>query len=112
MFGMGFGEIVVIAVVAILVFGPERLPELARQAGRFVRTGRQMINKARDDLQRELGDDFEGLSEFANGDPRSSIQRALFNDSASPGAEHPAGPAQVGQPLGRDEVPPFDTEAT
>ncbi|HJQ06864.1 MAG TPA: twin-arginine translocase TatA/TatE family subunit, partial [Nocardioides sp.] len=35
MFGIGFGELVVIAFLAVLVFGPDKLPDLARQAGRL-----------------------------------------------------------------------------
>ena len=37
MLGVGLPELMVIMVVAVVVFGPERLPEFARQAGRFVR---------------------------------------------------------------------------
>jgi TatA/E family protein of Tat protein translocase len=40
MFGMGWPEIALIGVVAIIVFGPDKLPDLAKQAGRFVRTVR------------------------------------------------------------------------
>ena len=41
MFGVGLPEFAVIALVAVIVFGPDRLPELARQAGRFVRQDRK-----------------------------------------------------------------------
>lgn len=40
--GIGFGEMVVIALVAIFVVGPDRLPAAARSAGRFVRQLRQL----------------------------------------------------------------------
>ena len=55
MFGMGVPEIAVIVVVALLVFGPEKLPEIAKQAGGFVRTLRQMADNAKNDLGREMG---------------------------------------------------------
>lgn len=35
MFGIGFTEIIIVAVIALLVFGPEKLPELTRKVGRF-----------------------------------------------------------------------------
>ena len=51
---MGWMEIAAILVVATEVFGPERLPELARQAAGFVRTVKQMADNAKSDLKREL----------------------------------------------------------
>ena len=42
MFDVGFWELLIIAVVALLVLGPERLPEVAKQAAFFVRKARQV----------------------------------------------------------------------
>ena len=55
MFGVGIPELMVIAVVAVVVFGPDRLPEYARQAGRLVRQFRDLANSAQDQLREELG---------------------------------------------------------
>ena len=46
MFGIGPLELVVIAIVAVVVFGPDRLPEFARTAGRLLRQVRQMVTTA------------------------------------------------------------------
>ena len=52
MFDIGFSELLVIAVVALLVLGPERLPKAARFAGLWVRKARAHRDAARDPLTR------------------------------------------------------------
>ena len=54
MFDIGFWEILVIGVVALLVVGPERLPGVARTAGRWVGQVQRFVRNARADIQREL----------------------------------------------------------
>ena len=63
MFDIGFWELLVIAVVLLLVLGPERLPEVAKQAAFFVRKARQGIFRIRNEMRSEIGDPFQGLSE-------------------------------------------------
>ena len=53
MFNVGLGEIVAIVLVALLLFGPERLPEMARQAGRFLGRLRLTTQDALDQLKEE-----------------------------------------------------------
>lgn len=57
MFDIGFGEILVIAIVALVVLGPERLPKAARFAGLWVRRARAQWNSVKDELERELAAD-------------------------------------------------------
>src|SRR3546814_17282364 len=57
MFDIGFTELLVIAVVALLVLGPERLPQAARFAGLWVRRGRAQWASVRSELASELAAD-------------------------------------------------------
>lgn len=57
MFDVGFSEILVIAVVALLVLGPERLPKAARFAGLWVRRARAQWNSVKAELENELADE-------------------------------------------------------
>jgi sec-independent protein translocase protein TatB len=54
MFDFSFGEVGLIAVVALLVLGPERLPRVARTAGALVRRARNSWQSVRDEIEREL----------------------------------------------------------
>ena len=66
MFDIGFSELLVIAVVALLVLGPERLPRAARFAGLWVRRARAQWYAVKSELETELADE----------DMRRSIHRA------------------------------------
>jgi sec-independent protein translocase protein TatB len=54
MFDIGFGELLLIAVVALVVLGPERLPKAARFAGLWVRRARAQWYSVKSELEREL----------------------------------------------------------
>lgn len=112
MFGMGWPEILVIAIVATFVFGPDRLPDLARQAGRFLRTVKKMADNARADLADEMGEEFSGIKDMnlRDLDPREIVRRNVI-DAMEDDEEPPA--ARDGQrPLRPGEQPPYDVDAT
>ena len=106
MFGMGWPEIGLILVVALLLFGPEKLPELAKQAAGFVRTLRRMADNAKNDLGREMGEDFSGIN-LRDLDPREIVRRNFLDeDDTTPAATKETRILRPG------EKPPFDSEAT
>lgn len=74
MFDIGFSELALIAIVALLVLGPERLPRAARTAGALVRRARASWNNVRGEIERE----------FASEDLKKTIRDAKrgFEDSA------------------------------
>lgn len=54
MFDIGFSEIALVALVALIVLGPERLPRVARTAGALLRRARTSWQGVRDEIEREL----------------------------------------------------------
>ncbi|HED13472.1 MAG TPA: twin-arginine translocase subunit TatB [Gammaproteobacteria bacterium] len=64
MFDIGFWELALIGVVALVVVGPERLPALARTAGLWIGKARSMVADVKQDIQREI--DRQDLDEVAD----------------------------------------------
>ena len=57
MFDVGFSELVVIGLIALIVLGPKRLPEVARTAGKWMGQLRRFISNVKQDLDREIHQD-------------------------------------------------------
>jgi len=109
-FGVGLGELALIVFIAVLFIGPERMPELARQAGAILRKARDFATTARDELRDELGPDYADL-ELRDLDPRTIVRKHIIE--AMEDAESEAREKRSGQrPLRRGELPPYDVEAT
>lgn len=113
MFGVGLPELAVIMVVAIIVFGPDRLPDYARQAGRMLRQLRKFADAAQDDLRKELGPEFAELK-LTDLDPRTAIRKHILDAMDAEEADEKATARALitGPALGPDERPPYDSEAT
>ncbi len=54
MFDIGFWELALIGLVALLVVGPERLPKVARTAGKWIGRGRRLVQSVKADIDREI----------------------------------------------------------
>ena len=87
MFDLSITKLLVLAVIALVIFGPNELPRIARQAGRMLRDLRQIAEGAKADLRAGLGPEFEGF-EFEDLNPRRFVQKHLLDDPAPEAAEN------------------------
>ncbi len=104
MFDIGFSEIALIAVVALLVLGPERLPKAARTAGALLRRARSSWQNVRSEIERELAaeDLRKSVDEVRRAaDIRSDVEAAGRDLQATGSTTTPAH-TPTGQPDGRD----------
>ena len=79
MFDIGAPEFLLLIVFAVILFGPEKLPELARKAARVVNYVRNIAGNAQQQLGKELGPGFEDL-DVRDLNPRTFIQKHLLDD--------------------------------
>lgn len=120
-FGLTFDKLLIVAVIAAFVIGPERLPTYAAKLGQLVRSLRDFANGAKDRMRDEMGPEFDEVDwkklDPRQYDPRRIIREALLEDTAGepPGAIKPvtqSAYAQRRMPLTAGAVPPYDTEST
>jgi sec-independent protein translocase protein TatB len=114
MFGVGLPEMAVILLVAVIVFGPDKLPDYARQAGRMVRQLRKFAQSAQEDLRNELGPEYADLK-LTDLDPRVAIRKHLLEAMEEDDLDATGAPVErprVQNPLSAGERPPFDDQAT
>jgi sec-independent protein translocase protein TatB len=108
MFDIGLPEFAVLAIVAVFVFGPDRLPEVARQAARMLKSARKTLAAAKAQVADELGPEYANL-DLRDLNPRALVQKHLLSELE----DDDAPPARPGhRPLQMGEEAPFDTEAT
>jgi sec-independent protein translocase protein TatB len=72
-------EFLLLVVLAVILFGPERLPDLARKAARLLRYVRTMASSAQEQLSKELGPGFEDM-DIRDLHPRTFVQKHLLDD--------------------------------
>ena len=100
MFGIGYQEMFIVLVVALVIFGPSRLPELAGQVGRWVRDFRRMssdltgefektfaeVDEVKKTFKREMQgiqEEVEGIGKSARGDLKKSGTKAIADGKKS-----------------------------
>ena len=66
-------------VIAVILFGPEKLPEFARKAARVIKYVRTMAGNAQEQLSKELGPEFADL-DVRDLNPKTFIQKHLMDD--------------------------------
>lgn len=103
MFDVGIGELLALAVIGLLVFGPDRLPKAAADAGKWARQLRQMAANAKKDLADSAGVDlagtFDSVKSLGDLHPRKLVN-TLWDDDEPAAQPKPKGP------------PVFDPDAT
>lgn len=77
MFGVGAGEFLVLVILGVLLFGPEKIPELARKVARVIHYLRTVANNAQTTIRTELG---PGYEDFDIRDPKSFIRKHLMDE--------------------------------
>jgi sec-independent protein translocase protein TatB len=120
LFDLNFSKILVLAVLGLLIFGPEQLPKMAAQAGQVLRDLRRLAERARTELSDSLGPEFSDF-DLTDLNPKAFVRKHLLDDMGDglgwPGsAEVPADAAALDTyselSLVSGEIPPYDTEAT
>jgi len=79
LFDVGASEFLVIILLAVILFGPEKLPELVKKAARVIKYLRRVANSATDSLKSELGPEYADLT-AADLNPKRLLQRTVLGD--------------------------------
>ncbi len=111
MFDLSPFKLLVLAVIALIIFGPNELPKMASQAGRALRDLRRIAEGAKNDLREGLGPEFQDF-EIDDLHPKRFLQKHLFDDVNGGSAQAPRQATANGTLLAPGERPPFNTDAT
>jgi sec-independent protein translocase protein TatB len=112
---IGWGEVVVLALAALFIFGPERLPHLAKDAAQGLKRVRSAITGVREQMNDTLGDDLAELRELdlRKYHPRTFLRDQLFGDDDASQVTKAAAPGPAAaRPRDHATPPPFDPDAT
>jgi sec-independent protein translocase protein TatB len=116
-FDLSITKLLVLAVLGIVIFGPDQLPKIASQAGSMLRELRRMAQGATDELREGLGPEFADF-DVTDLHPKNFVRKHLM-DGFDDFTEEPqipdlstAGAGTAVSGLAPGEDPPYDTEAT
>jgi sec-independent protein translocase protein TatB len=119
---IGWGEIIVLALAALFIFGPERLPDLAKDAASGLKRVRSAVTGIREQVNDSLGDDLPELRDLdlRKYHPKTFLRDQLLGDDDRPtvhrGSAAAAGATAaapvVARPRDHATPPPFDPDAT
>ncbi|MGW2016521.1 sec-independent translocase [Streptomyces sp. NPDC001927] len=73
---IGILELVTLVVLAVLIFGPDKLPKVIQDASRFIRKVREFSESAKQDIRTELGPEFKDF-EFEDLNPKTFLRKQL-----------------------------------
>lgn len=79
LFGIGGGELLVLLLAAVILFGPEKIPEMSKKAARVVHYLRNIANTATDHIKEELGPEYADL-QLKDLNPKTLLQKTLLDD--------------------------------
>ena len=115
MFDLSPAKLLVLAVIALVIFGPNEIPKMASQAGKALRDLRRIAEGAKNDLREGLGPEFADF-ELEDLHPKRFVQKNLLDDLNGDYAKAAAQPTRSartsGTLLAPGERPPFDPDAT
>ena len=115
---IGWGDVVVLVLAALFIFGPERLPHLAKDAAVGLKKLRAAISSAREQMNDQLGDDLADLRDLdlRQYHPRTFIRNQLLGDDDEPwatrGSADPVPARETAPSRDRGTPPPVDPDAT
>ncbi len=114
---IGWGEIVVLVIVALFIFGPERLPNVTKDAAEGLKKARRAITGVREQVNESLGDELAHLRDLdlRQYHPRTFIRNQLLADEepvAAPVRTTAATYTTAARSRDRSTPPPFDSDAT
>lgn len=108
MFDIGFWELLVIGVVLLIVMGPERLPEVAKQAAFFVRKARQGMYRLRSEMQSEM--DGSGFADLENAKREMADLKNDFKQFGRDLADSAEEKVEIGSTKGKVESANLDKQ--
>ncbi|MDX3078145.1 sec-independent translocase [Streptomyces sp. MI02-7b] len=76
---IGALEVVALVILAVLVFGPDKLPKVIRDVTQFIRKVREFSDSAKADIRKELGPEFKDF-EFEDLNPRNFVRKQLLDN--------------------------------